>query len=1158
MTAWDDAPPTGDAEARRQIRSRLDETLFVEAGAGTGKTTALVGRIVELVVTGTARLRAIAAITFTEAAAAELRDRVREQLELVAAGLGDDELTDPAMSPETRQARRSRATDALAELDAAAIGTLHGFAQRILAEHPFEAGLPPTFEVFDQIRSQVAFDERWGAFLDRLLDDPAARPSLSRALVCGIGLGHLRSVALELNRNWDLVADHPLTAPAPAPIDVTEVLAGLDRAAAHLARCRDADDRLAVHIRSLAGYARRLAGADSDLDRLQLLAQAPPLARRYGQKANWDDCVDEARQALGDAQAARDATLQAVTRQALGELLVALRQLTLQAADERRREGSLEFHDLLVQARQLLRSRPEVAAHLHTTYTHLLIDEFQDTDPIQIELAVRIATDDPEAGTRDWSDLSVPAGRLFLVGDPKQAIYRFRRADIGLFLAVRDALSGPVLRLSRNHRSVPGVLDWVNATFGSLLGQGDTGIQPAYEPLEAHRPAHDVGPAGTFAVEPVVILGAGIEAPALSEVRAREAADIAQTIARVRDEAWPIGPDARPARLADVCILIPTRTSLPSLERALDRVGLPYRVESSSLVYASAEVRDLLNVLRAVDDPTAEVAVVAALRSPWFGCGDDDLLEHHAAGGAWDYRRAAPEGLGPDHPVVAGLEALHELHRQRWWHDASALIERVLEARRAFELGLDERRPRDVWRRLAFVADQARAFTDAYGSDLRRYLAWADLQRADDARVVEAVLPESDDDAVRIMTVHASKGLEFPVVVLAGLNTEYRAPGAGVDVLWGPAGPEVKVVKDITTAGYADLAAREQQIDRHEQLRLLYVAATRARDHLIVSLHHKVASRPRCHGATLEALAPATAERWRRLDPPAPTPGRRGTSSSSASSASSGSSAAGGAEALDVGVAVGTGIDPAGSLEARARWMRRRQAALDAAGQPANLAATSVARLARQHAARAEEMPGASAADPPAGDDAEPSTTVAEATPWRRGRAGTAIGRAVHGVLQRVELATGAGIEELARSQAGAEGVPERAGEVERLARAALAADVVAEAVAAPRFWREVYVGAPVADRTLEGFVDLLIEGPDGLTVVDYKTDAVRTDDDLDTARDTYRLQGASYAVALEQALGRPVVRCVFLFLRAGRAVEREVVDLDRAKAQVRSLLTEV
>ena len=197
-----------DEPVRHEIRHDLDTTLFVEAGAGTGKTTALVGRIVELVATGTARLRTIAAITFTEAAAGELRDRIREALEHVAAGDRDEQTVDAAITPDEQLARVDRAREALTEIDGAAISTLHGFAQRILAEHPFEAGLPPIFEVYDEIRSAVAFDERWSDFLDQILDDPDHEVPLQRALVTGITLSHLRQVAIELNRNWDLVDDH--------------------------------------------------------------------------------------------------------------------------------------------------------------------------------------------------------------------------------------------------------------------------------------------------------------------------------------------------------------------------------------------------------------------------------------------------------------------------------------------------------------------------------------------------------------------------------------------------------------------------------------------------------------------------------------------------------------------------------------------------------------------------------------------------------------------------------------------------------------------------------------------------------------------------------------------------------------------------------------
>ncbi|HEY5154771.1 MAG TPA: UvrD-helicase domain-containing protein, partial [Acidimicrobiales bacterium] len=597
-------PRHDDTPARREIRQHLDATLFVEAGAGTGKTTALVGRIVELVADGRARLRSIAAITFTEAAAGELRDRVREALERLAAGEHDPEYAPTDLDDDGRARRQVRAGEALTEVDAAAITTLHGFAQRILSEHPFEAGLPPTFDVYDEIRSSVAFDERWSDFLDRLLDDPAHTASLQRALVTGITLDHLRSVALEFNRNWDLVADARLAAPAPVTVDPGAVLAAIDEATRALGWCVDHTDKLVAHIEGLSGFRSRLGAATGELDRLQLLTQAPKLTCSYGRKDSWQGHVGEVRDQLAAAEDARRRIVSRVSEQALAHLLVAVQALTLAAADDRRRDGTLEFHDLLVQARNLLRRHPEVAGTLHHTYRHLLIDEFQDTDPIQAELAVRIATDDANAASKHWTELSFPPGALFFVGDAKQAIYRFRRADIGLFLEVRATYVDDALALTRNRRSVPGIIDWVNAMFAGLIGNGVPGVQPPYDPLVPHRPPHAHGPDSGPPVVPVVVLGQAVEEQNLPRIRATEAADIATTVARIRDERWPVGDDGRAARLADICVLIPTRTSLPALEDALETAGLPYRVESSSLVYASPEIRDLLTVLRAVDDPT--------------------------------------------------------------------------------------------------------------------------------------------------------------------------------------------------------------------------------------------------------------------------------------------------------------------------------------------------------------------------------------------------------------------------------------------------------------------------------------------------------------------------------------------------------------------------
>ena len=1123
-----------DEPARRAIRGDLDRNLFVEAGAGSGKTTALVERIVELVTSGRCDLEHLAAITFTEAAAAELRDRITETLEQVARSEGTDE------------AAAERAREALGAVDGAAIATLHGFARRILAAHPFEAGLPPVFDVLDPGQSAVDFDERWSGFLDGLLADAGTRPALARLLACGVTTDDLRSVAEEFDANWDLLVDHEIVGrPAPA-VDASAVLDLLDHAARSTIHCTvPGGDELVHHIGSLAGFRDELRAAADEGSVLQLLAGSPKLTCSRGVKKNWECPVAEVTGALRDAEAARAGTVAAAAEAALSQVLPTLQRLTLGGAAGRRADGRLEFHDLLVLARQMVRNAPAARELLAREYRRLLIDEFQDTDPIQAELAVLIAGRSPgtDGGQVPWEELDVDGGRLFFVGDPKQAIYRFRRADMGLFLRMRERFGDDRLSLSVNFRSVPPVIEWVNGVFAELIGPGRPGLQPAYEGLDAYRAAHDSRP------PPVVLLGGAVgpgadgRVPGVDVVRAAEARELAATMRRIRDEGWPVGPtgNEHPARYRDMTVLVPTRTGLPLLLDALDDGGVPYRLESSSLVFASDEVRELVAVLRAVDDPADQVHLVAALRSSLFGCGDDDLATYAAAGGAWDYLAPLPVDVDGGHPVAGALAVLRELHGRHRWLDVSRLVEEVVEIGRMMELALDDRRARDAWRRLRFVADQARQFADDHGGDLHRFLSWVDLQKAEKVRAVEVVLPESDDDAVRIMTVHASKGLEFPVVFLTGLNRT-GSNGHPEVVLWGDGGPEVRVAAAVRTAGYDERAALEKEADEAEDLRLLYVAATRASDHLVVSLHHKAGSR--CAAALLEPLCDGSAVPCGRLGP-------AGDGGDGGGTVADGPAGAGEAGDSPAGRPGPVGSDPEDDWSTRDDWIAAHERLVGPGARPRVLAATAVARLARTREERLR-LPG----DGPGSEDVAPDIDL---PPWRRGRAGTAVGRAVHGTLQVVDLATGDGLEGIARAQATAEGVGSRWREVAHLVTAALDSELVRQAVGAGRFWRELYVGAPATDTpggpVVEGIVDLLFETPDGFTVVDYKTDAAGTDEELDAAFGRYELQGATYALAVGRAVGRPVTRCAFLFLREDGAVVREIPDLPAAVERVAAAL---
>jgi ATP-dependent helicase/nuclease subunit A len=1083
-----------DDDARGAIATELGRTIFVEAGAGTGKTSQLVARIVNLVAVDQVDIGRIAAITFTEAAAAELRQRVRGAL---GSAVGD---------PARPAADRAACAAALVRLDDAAISTLHAFAQRLIVERPLEAGVPPALDVATDLEAARDFDERWEQFLERLLQRAELEEALGAGITLGLTLDKLREIAARFHDDYDRLEGVTFTPRPIEAIDPAAVLAPLEAVERLMPACNDPADLLLAHLRTKVRPLRErivAAGGEDALAQLRALASVQRLVQTRGKAECWDEGAKaEVVAHLREADDARAAMLHQCRGAVLSQLLPHLAAFARAAAGERRRCGRLVFHDLLVLARDLLRDHPAVRREYATRYDRVLIDEFQDTDPLQIEIGVLLAASpDADVTGRRWDEIDVEPGRLFVVGDPKQSIYRFRRADIDLYLRVRERFGDGLELLQANFRSRPGVLRWVNEVLERLMAEAQEGTQAPYVPLAAGVP--DDG-------EACVHLVGGPAPERVGQIREREAGELVRLIASVRGR-WSVRGDdggRRPARYDDVAVLLPTRASLPHLERALDDAAVPYRIESRSLVFASAEVRDLVNVLRAADDPDDAIGVVAALRTPALAVPDTELVAWREAGGSWDHRKPAPEDLPGDHPVAAGLGFLAELHRDRWWASVSDLVERIVRERRLLELALAHRRPRDHWRRVQFAIDQARAFTERGGRTVREFVAWADEQAAERARVDENVVPEADDEAVRILTMHGAKGLEFPVAVLAGLSA---APSnMPPRVLWPVAGgsPEVAVGsrgERFATEGFEDALGRETQMERAEEVRLLYVAATRARDHLVVSLFRPEKGSPGSYAARLAgALDDDLAGAVVVDDVPGPQP-----------------------EAATLPL-----DRPTASRAERVAWEAERRELLARHATAPVVAATRLAAEARGEPDEAEER-----------------------AVWQRGRAGTSVGRAVHAVLQSVDLATGAGVAEVAAAQAAAEGVSDRVEQVERLARAALGSGVVAEAVSG-RYWRELFVAAPLGERTVEGFVDLLYETPAGeLVVVDYKTDELGADDEVDAAVARYRLQGAAYAAAVESVVGRPVDRCVFLFLRKGEARAREVADLPGAVAEVRARL---
>ena len=1100
-----------DQQHRDRIQQSLDENLFVEAGAGTGKTTALVGRIVTLIASGAAEMAGLAAITFTEAAAAELRDRVRRDLEYAA----EDESRD--------KGSRDRCQRAVSEMDAASIQTLHSFAQSLLRELPLEAGLPPGFEMLDPIEADLRFQQAWDQWLDESLESVDLGPKLARALHLGLNLDQLRRVASTLNGDYDLVADASI---AEAPEPTLTIGNRLAEALTEIDRLRQfskigGGDGLFDHAAEVVALAQRLpaaVGGDRAYERaLVRLLGWKRLSTRSGSQTNWDkddvtgvNACKLLKDMLQELEGLRLEEIGALRAATFTPALEAARKFVVDQSARRKEEGHAGFHDLLVWARDMLRNNPDARRRFQRRFHHLLVDEFQDTDPIQAEIAFFLAGDpDDRAGSmsKDWEAIVPTPGKLFMVGDPKQSIYRFRRADIVTMAHVRNHLVHESTPLQQNFRSQQSIISWVNHVFSRWMRNEDgSELQAEYRDLVA---THGVLKDGEEESPSVYFVGEGVDGNAES-ARRLEGLAVAALARRIKEERWQVRSQEsggwRDATYRDICLLLPSRTNLETLEQALETADVPYRIESESIVLGTEDVRQLLNCLRAIDSPGDQVALVAALRSTAFSCSDVELLQFVDDGGRFDYLHPG-SSRGP---VAEALAVLRESNKKCGLKPPDELIEEFIRERHLVELSFDRRRPRERWRRLRFVVEQARAYQRAGGSSLRGFLDWIERQVVERARAVESPAPESDEDCVRIMTIHAAKGLEFPVVVLTGFGStpNRNADNVIVDRTSGRAEIQLTLSGGIhvPTPGYEAAKGRESAAAEAEDVRLAYVACTRAKDHLVVSLFRRGVKKDTTRAAKLEEFCSDRLDLFQKLD---------------------------WESLVEAAVAFTPMADeeraaPGGDFaDLRAQWEAQRESTIEKASQVQAQAVTAIAQRVKG------QPPSVPAEEDVTSEKAEAGEGE---IPYRRGRGGTNLGRAVHAVLQSIDLLTGEGLEEICRAQAEAEGIGDAAEDVLELSRNALATDTVKGLVdsvkqGSANYYREVFVSTKLGDRLVEGFIDLLIDAPDGITIVDYKTDRLTTKQVQELGPE-YEVQLGLYAWAVGETTGKPVREATLLFLR--------------------------
>ena len=1054
-------PPAPDQAARDLIRERLDLNLLVEAGAGSGKTECLAQRMAMGVLDGRYQAQQMAAVTFTRKAAAELRARFQLTLE-------------SALAAESDPVRRERALDALRHLERLFAGTIHAFCAHLLRERPVEAGVAPGFSELDEVAEMDQRRWAWRDYLDRERGQGAA--ALRELLDAGVR-------PVDLDRAFDKVCNYPEVAfpagdaPRPDPARARAALEGFWIAITALLPDGGPREATCSVQKRMREFTRRLRVASLDDPRVvaELAAEwegEPRVVQKWWPRGKTDkERVEALFTALHrDTLPFLDAWLRYVYRLALTLLLEGREH----AAAARRRAVALNYNDLLQYAAALLRDNLEVRAALQEKYRWLFVDEFQDTDPIQAEVILLLAG--APSAERDWTRVPLRPGALFVVGDPKQSIYRFRRADIDIYQSVRqriEATGGRVATLTACFRSVPALCDWINRTFGKLFPTEPTPHQPGFAGLQAARAGREPG-SGVRTIEiPDTVSGGDAAARFDAEVIARF----------IRAQV-----DARRRAPGDFLVLTRTRRALPIYTRAIEAFGLPVEVSGGAAFAQSTAVTGLADLLRALTDPDDGPAVVGVLRGPLFGLSDPELFRHRQAG--FGFLVTAPNVAEMSGPVGEALRAMHGMYEWTRRLPAPAAVERVLEATGLLATTAAGSPGGAEAGDLLHAVDRIRQVTEEGGT--LADAAEALIEDLSSAEVESVPLEPGRTNVVRVMNLHKAKGLEAPVVFLAD------PLHGGIDRI------DVRVVRDGPTAlGYFELSrpkgeygrtplgrpadwegheSRERAYVEAEQRRLLYVAATRARDLLVVS-------RP--------AGAGGRSRPWQMLEPYLAAVPRR----------------AGGPVAVPPPPTLP-------DLGAGARY------------------AAATARVARLEGLRTpswqvESVTGTTHRAGPYGHPLQEGRT-------REPDTGMAWGSLIHFLLEHAMRGPRRDRDHLERVAAWfafdrpelRRVLPEALDTVERV----MAADFWHAALAAPERAVEVpfavRVHEPAAPpRVLHGVIDLAFRTADGWTLIDYKTDQLGAGLDALTAR--YAPQIRAYTTHWSRQLGA-TTRAGLHFIRNG------------------------
>jgi ATP-dependent helicase/nuclease subunit A len=867
-----------DQAARDRIRTSLEESLIVEAAAGTGKTTELVNRLVAVLRKGLTPVERVVAVTFTRKAAGELKLRLRQELDRALCEIRDAPLQTGNSTLETGSASGSPSLDspvsnfeaenlerAIACLEEARIGTIHSFCAEILRERPVEANIDPAFGELSDLEAARLYRQAFRRWSQEKLSapPPGFRRCLSRLAFREYQPDQSPLHQLE-SAGWKLIEwrDFPKpwnTRPFDRQKESDRLVGQILELAELSSRCQRTKDNLFEDLRPVRDTAEAIRRTEEvagrDYDTLEGLLVKLFRDLKGGKKRKGSGLYAEG-VAREDVISARNALLEALENfkyQADADLAALLRaemKGLLEGYDElKRATGKLDFVDLLLKVRDLLRKDRAVRAYLQRQFQRIFVDEFQDTDPLQAEILLLLAASDSDE-TR-WRSVTPVPGKLFLVGDPKQSVYRFRRADVVLYQELRETLRSKgvgVVELRKSFRAVRPLQEFVNAAFAPEMTGNAAAGQSDYVPLEEHSKASSDQPCLVALPVPYPYgLGGVVRKGAVEQCLPDTVAAFADWLLnksnwKVRD---PESPEGLPIPIAPRHLAILLRRFLSwkwqggrsdvtrEYLRALEARNIPHLLVGARSFHQREEVETLRAALTAVEWPDDELAVFATLKGSLFAVPDSILLRFRQEVGSLHPFRPRPDKLEKDfEPVAQALSLLAELHRRRNGRPIVETVSALLEGPRAHAGFALRPAGNQVLANVYRICDLARAFEVSGGISFRSFVEELAVQAERDESG-EAPVLEEGAEGVRIMTVHGAKGLEFPVVILADITCHLasREPDLYVD-----APQELCAMRLVGCAPWELLEhqAEERERDRAEGVRVAYVAATRARDLLVI------------------------------------------------------------------------------------------------------------------------------------------------------------------------------------------------------------------------------------------------------------------------------------------------------------------------------------